>query len=229
MTLEPYSLSGYLMATSTGSKVTATLLTEAGALHHYGHIEDTKWDEYLMRSSQPLMMEDRFGAVGPFEYRLKCRRSGSRILIMGENTRIAEAALSKLRAKEPQSSVLIHLTVKVDALVRQITAKPGPYSLSFVHARLQNSSLKATSFYGEDITEASLFRDNLELLTCYTCGLRDVQSATEVLRIGNDGHVFFFAPRAKAQLASRFAEVQSVLSFLSKSEFIVGPEMGQPY
>lgn len=221
---ETSTLSGYLMATSTGARVSPAGLTHVGGLRQFRQLYNTKWEEYIMDSAVPLMMEDRSGAKGPFEYRIRCRRSGPRVLVMGDTTRVADVALGRIRAKETEDTVLVHLNVRVDSLVKDITKTPGAYTISFVHARLQGSVLKATSFYGEDITEASFFRDNLKLLTCYTCGLRDVQTGIEILRVGGDGHIFFFAPRNEGQLTTRLGEVEAVLGFLNAGGYLSSPE-----
>src|ERR1700722_17588830 len=100
MNQDSSSLSGYLVYTSEGVSITRDALTASGALRWHKGVPNTKWEEYALRSPVALMMEDRFGAPGPFDYVITCRRSGERLLLLGENSRIATASLERLREKE---------------------------------------------------------------------------------------------------------------------------------
>ena len=141
----------------------------------------------------PLRGEDTDNTPGPFRYLLVCRRSGPRVLLLSLNRQIVDHVLKEVlnRLFVP---ALHPVPIAVDTLVKNLTLHPRVYALSFVHARVPafGTSLRAVSFYGEDLAEASLFRENASLMNFFTCGLRRAHGGNEILRVGNDGTISFY-------------------------------------
>ena len=91
------------------------------------------------------------------------------------------------------------------------------YALSFAHATTPafGTSLRAISFYGDDLAEASLFRDQIGLMVFFTCGLREAAGGSEVVRLGAEGGISFFLTEAR-----RVLEVEKTLTFLRPEGYL---------
>jgi hypothetical protein len=107
--------------------------------------------------------------------------------------------------------------IGVDQLVKSLTQKPTTYVVSFAHARVPafGAVLRAISFYGDDLGDAALFRQQLNLMVFYTCGLREARGGGEIVRLGSDGSVSFYLHGP-----SKVLEVEEVFRFLRVSGYL---------
>jgi hypothetical protein len=194
-------------------------LEQYGHLRFLSEIGGSKWEKYLYASPTPLRNEDRLGASAPFEYEIICRRSGSRILVLSEGRNIVEH-LVKDGLDLMLAPGLRKVSIAVQELVNAIAARPTLYVLSFVHARVPafGASLRSVSFYGDDLAEASLFRDQMELLIFFVCGLRRATGGPEIVRLGADGAISF---RLSSPVEDRIREVEEILRFLRVEQYLV--------
>ena len=118
------------------------------------------------------------------------------------------------------SPVLQRVPIAVDSLVKDLTVHPTVYAMSFVHARVPafGTSLRAISFYGEDLADASLFRESASLMNFYTCGLRSVNGGGEIVRLGSDGTISFYMRGSEDVQA-----VEEALHFLRSHGYLKEP------
>lgn len=209
-----YNLGGFLLDWSERNVVRTDLL-KCDSLTFVRKIPNTHWEEFEYLSQIALRGEDEISTAKPYRYVLICRRSGSRIILLSFNRDIVEhlleSELSKIFVPKLRA-----VSIAVDELVRGITAHPTKYSLSFVHARVPafGTALRSVSYYGDDLADASLFRDNVDLMNFFICGLRPTVGKSEIVRVGTDGTLSFYMPNV-----ARLNEVEEVFSFLRKEGY----------
>ena len=181
-------------------------------------IPSSQWEEYTYKCDVAFRGEDHYGVPSPYEYAVVIRRSGPRCLILASARNIAQHLISTDLARVI-SPRLVTVSIAVDNLVRKLCQKPTVYVLSFVHARLPafGASLRSVSLYGDDLAEASMFRDHVGLMNFFTCGLRRAVGGPELLRLGADGTVSFYLTDPH-----RVLEVEGVLSFLRQEGYLSG-------
>jgi hypothetical protein len=173
------------------------------------------WEQFLFESHEPLAGEDRRIFKPPYRYPILVRRSGTRFLLLSNHKDVAEHLVVQLGPLfRPR---LRSVMIAVDQLVKALTLKPTKYVVSFAHARVPafGAVLRAISFYGDDLGDAALFRQQLDLMVFYTCGLREARGGGEIVRLGSDGSVSFYL-----HTGSRVLEVEGVLRFLNKSGYL---------
>jgi hypothetical protein len=185
-------------------------LEQCTALQYKGPIGDSRWEEFTFVSEQPLRGEEDRGRDGPFRYLVVCRRSGRRIAILSLSRRIVDRLTARL-VSEVFALRFRRVTIAVDSLVKALVEHPTVYSLSFACARAPafGAALRNVSFYGDDLGEASLFRENLHLLNCFVCGIRAVSGGSEIVRLNSDGRISFKMPKPDT-----VRQVEHVLRFL---------------
>jgi|SRR5215213_4044748 len=175
------------------------------------------WEEFELVSPKPLLDEEE-GREPPYLYKLVCRITGSQFLMLARGRKIVDY-LWENDLRTIFGAQLRRVSIKVDELVKLIASSPDRYVLSTVYARVPafGESLRAVSFYGDDIAEAELFRDNIRLLNCYTCGVRDVVGGAEIVRLGTDGYVYF-----NFTGLSSIRKVDKVLLFVIENDLMYG-------
>lgn len=179
-------------------------------------IAGSKWERFVYTSELAFKGEDLYGAKPPFRYPIVARRSGHRILLLSLAKRIIDHMVEgKLNQVFPP--YFRRVSIAVDALVKAMVSKPTVYSLTFVHARVPafGASLRSVSFYGDDLTEAALFRDNVAVMNFFTCGLRYAAGGPELMRVGGDGSISFYMGTPKV-----VQEVESALRFLRAEGYL---------
>ena len=179
--------SGLLLESSSRLIQRADLL-KCAVLTFEEKIGNTGWERFTFHSLTALYGEDINLTRPPFRYPVLFRRSGTRLLALSVTRMIVEHLV------ESELNVTLghgfrRVSIGIDRLVKNISNHPTTYALSFAHARVPafGASLRAVSFYGEDLAEASLFRDQLSLMVFFTCGLREAHGGAEIVRLGGDG------------------------------------------
>ena len=215
MSNEPRNLSGLLLELPSRAIQRADLLGSK-ALGYEGKVGTSSWERFTYRSQTPLHGEDVALSHPPFRYPMICRRSGTRLLALSVTRMIVEHLLES-ELNGALSLKLKRVAIGVDQLVKNLANKPTEYALSFAHARVPafGASLRAVSFYGEDLAEAALFRDQLSLMVFFTCGLREANGGSEIVRLGGDGYVSFMMSGPRKVL-----EVERALSFLREQGYL---------
>ena len=210
------SLSGVVLERVAGV-VQRERLTEGGKLTYRHPLGDSKWELYDFFSGVPLRGEDPELVLGPFVYPVVCRRSGPRVLVMSVTRDITDAAIGHDFDQLLVNERLNRVPIAVDSLVKAISERPTKYVLSFVHARVPafGAALRSVSFYGDDLGEASLFRDHINIFNFFTCGLRPAVGGGEIVRLGSDGTVSFSNIDE-----DRVVEVERVLGFLRQGGYL---------
>lgn len=173
------------------------------------------WEQFVFESHEPLAGEDKRIFKPPYQYPILIRRSGARFLLLSTHKEVSAHLVGLLHLLfRPQ---LRNVVIAVDHLVKALTQKPTTYVVSFAHARVPafGAILRAISFYGDDLGDAPLFRQQLDLMVFYTCGLREARGGNEIVRLGSDGSVSFYL-----QVPSKVLEVEGVLRFLKMSGYL---------
>lgn len=179
-------------------------------------ITSTKWEEYSYSSQKPLRGEDITITKPPFTYQVICRRSGPRLLLLSVDKEITEFVVEK----DLSTFLVPHLRrvgIAVDKLVNDIAEMPDNYALSLVHARVQifGSSLRSVSFYGDNLAEAPLFRDQMSSMTFFKCGLKHLSGGAEIVQLGIGGEVSLRLTDSR-----RIADTEAVLRFLRAKGYL---------
>jgi hypothetical protein len=215
MTDDPNNLSGYILE-SPFDVIERHHLTISNVLAYQGRIGTTAWERFTYASPTPLRQEDPSLVAPPYHYPIIARRSRHRILVLSFSTKVIEYLLHNT-LKATFRSPLKHVPIAVDALVKALTAKPTNYVLSFAHSRVPafGVSLRAISYYGEDLAEASLFRDSIPLTQFFTCGLRLAAGGAELVRLGSEGMISFYY-----RDENTIRDVEKALSFLYKAGYL---------
>ena len=209
------NLSGFLLNWASRSVQVEHLLLSS-KLSYVGTVGTSRWDRFVYKSDTALRGEDTSQISGPFNYDVVCRRSGSRLLLLSNNREIVEHILEQ-ELNRKLIPRLRKMSIAVDQLVRLIAEKPTTYSLSYVHALVPafGTSLRWVTFHGNDLAEASLFRDHIELFNVLTCGLKYTIGGKEIVKLGGDGTVSFFMTNN-----NRVNEIEKVLTFLRDQGYL---------
>lgn len=212
---EFFHLTGYLFAVD--QRVTRENLTSNSSIVFRRPMYAKGWEEYEFHSPRPLLDDEELREP-PYVYKLVCRRTGVQFALLARAKKVVDYLWENdLRALfGPQLS---RVSIKIDELVRLLSKSPDRYVLSTVYARVPafGESLRAISFYGDDIAEAVLFRQNISLLNCYTCGVRDVVGGPEIVRLGTDGYLYFAFTGANS-----IKRVDQVLLFVVENDLMYG-------
>jgi hypothetical protein len=174
-----------------------------------------RWEQFVYESHEPLGGEDKRLVRPPYHYPVLVRRSAARFLLLSNHKEVAPHIIGLLRQSfKPR---LRGIMIGVDQLVKSLTQKPTTYVVSFAHARVPafGAVLRAISFYGDDLGDAALFRQQLNLMVFYTCGLREARGGGEIVRLGSDGSVSFYLHGP-----SKVLEVEEVFRFLRVSGYL---------
>lgn len=211
--LVSHFVGGFLLNNPSG-EVQQSDMARLTSLHFMTVLKGTRWEQWRFTSSKPLHGETEVAAQ--FSYDVVCRRSGPRLLLVSVSKEVAEHILVALESVF--APTLRKVPIAVDRLVREITQRPTVYALSYVHARVPafGTSLKSVSFWGEDLAEASLFCDSIDLMSFTKCGLRKTAGGQEIVTLSGDGFVSF-----RMGGISHVLEVERVLSFLRESDYLV--------
>jgi len=172
------------------------------------------WIQSTYVSDKALTDDSKNDEDQSYLYPLIWRISGQRVLLLSYDRKIVEDFRYKLA--ELTGVKIEPINIAVDSFVKDTSSDPGEFVLSTVYARVSayGTCLKSISFYGDDIAEAKFFRDGLDFFNCHTCGIRRIKSGSEILRISNDGSIFF-----RYSTASKLKEVENVLSYLKKKGY----------
>lgn len=209
------NLSGYILESPT-EVVERQQLAECNQLCFLRLIGQTKWEQFAYDCQAPFRHEDPSQVKPPYRYPLVVRRSGKRVLLLSFNSRIIEHLMESV-LRSTFRPPLRHVPIAVDALVKALVEKPTTYALSFAHARVPafGVSLRSISYYGDDLAEASLFRDSIALTRFFTCGLRSAAGGTELVRLGSDGMISFYHRDDRS-----IKEVEKALGFLRDTGYL---------
>src|SRR6478735_1788471 len=155
-------------------------------------LSDPGWELFRFQSTEALHGEDTKLIQPPFHYSVVCRRSGRRALVLSANREIVEHILTT-GLNQVFIPPLQRVFIAVDKLVKDLTSHPMAYVLSFAHARVPafGTSLRAVSYYGDDLAEASMFREQLSQSIFFTCGLKEAHGGSEIVRLNRDAGVSF--------------------------------------
>jgi hypothetical protein len=191
-------------------------------LEFHSTLHGSRWEQFVYSAAIAFRGEDLLGKKPPFRYRVVVRRSGARLLVLSDARRIVEH-LVDTSLNDLFPPYLRRVSIGVDALVKAMVKKPTIYSLTFVHARVPafGASLRSVSFYGDDLTEASLLRENVALMNFFTCGLRPAAGGQELVRIGGDGSISFYLVKSTV-----LQEIENALAFLKQQGYLSSEVLG---
>lgn len=194
---KPERLGGYLLrykGPPASSGVSASDIEQELLIRKSASIEPIGWEFFSLLTKESLRPDREEEGRGPYRYEILCRRLGAYVILASDSRNIVDYLLSKKRFMYADKPPFVPIKIHVDRLVRKITHDPTSYAINFVHAKVSGfgDALKSMSLYGDDITEAKLFRDSIDLMSCTRCGLSDISEGFEVIRVGNDGSINFF-------------------------------------
>lgn len=210
---------GYLLASKDEKIVNEKFLSIKG-LSFEGVIAGLEgWESFTYKSNKPLLGEDELDLQGPYFYPIISRRSGLRVLLLCNGKPVIDHLLNLYsNIYQPK---LIPIRFSIHEMVCDIAENPKNYVLTAVHARVDayGNNLKATSFYGEDVGEATIFRENIELFSCFSCGIKDAKKKYELIRLSSDGIISFRLYRFVELL-----DIEKILGYVAENGYYIFPE-----
>ena len=211
----PLRLNGYLLEWPFGPLNRSHLL-QCGGTTFQELVGISKWEKYNYISKNPLSNEKKRGIDGPYRYTVVCRRSGQRMAILSSSRGIVDGFVDQL-TKEVLAMRMQRVAIAVDSLVKSLSRRPTAYCLSYAYARVPafGTALRNASFFGDDLGEASWFRESTSLMTFYQCGLRSVVGGQEIVKFGSDGALSF-----NLNSPNKVLKIEEVLSFLRNESYL---------
>lgn len=172
---------------------------------------------YLLNfiSNEPLLKEPT-DQQPPFVYKIVLRTSGKKALLLSPSRKIVNHILD-IGLNPSTRKMITKIFIDVDSLATHVTEDPDEYLLTLVHARVNafGDAMNAISFYGDDISRASLFREQRELFTAYSCGIRNINSKDELIRLGSNGYISFSFKKS-----NNGSHIDIVLRYISDKGFL---------
>ena len=157
------------------------------------------WQFLRLSSNRPLLDES---GPGPFVYSYLFRESGNRFILfslsdLGNQIVIDRARLSNL-VEEPQ--IDINKLVRHNVWPPNIEAEPQgrKFILNAVWAAIsgEGKGLRTVSFFGDNLAEGKIFKDNLEFagpeVLPYRVSLREISAKHELASIGSKGELSIY-------------------------------------
>lgn len=154
------------------------------------------WEHYCFKTVKPLLHEEISMRDGMFSYRLLCRRSRSRFILLAESRGIVSEFINTQLNKHYRTHYR-----KVDIGIQKLildylhAENDSEYTLCQAYARVVEfkNALDSLSFYGNDLAASAIFNDcalhkNIEF---HACGLRLRTTRTETLRVNSYGGISF--------------------------------------
>ncbi|MEA1647832.1 hypothetical protein UAJ10_02205 [Nitrospirillum sp. BR 11164] len=174
------------------------------------------WDFMEFKSNIPLDNEDHGILSPPYLYKIMCRRSGPRVLLLSTGKKIVDVLIEK-EINTTLSPNLRPAHLKINDLVHLIVKSPDRYLLTSVYCRTPayGADLQSLSMFGDDVGNAELFREIMDRMTAYRCGLGRLRDRKEIVRLGSDGAISFFWENER-----RAKEVESTLNYLKNNNLI---------
>ena len=211
-------LGGYLMASK--NPITSSGwgdFVESSGCELVSKLASPGWFTYIFKSNRPLLNEPP-DIPPPYEYVVVLRASGDKALLISPTKRIINYLLNEVIASDI-IKYFYKVTIDVNSIVGYISEHPDIYLLSYVHGRVQafGDALRGISFYGKDLARAKLFRDQIDMMTAYTCGIRNLQTRKEIVRLSSDGSISFNFSKAHSGKL-----VEDVLAYVSNLGFLKG-------
>lgn len=153
---------------------------------------ETYWDIYNYESSLPLAGEELFNITGPFIYPIVCCIAQQRLLLLSHNKKIINVFIDHIHLNNSRLK-LTNCFIDVDSFVREISNNKPDYLLTSINAFYpgRSDSIKYLSFYGDNISNADIFKNHMQSMNFYKCGIRETNSIEELLKVGNDGTISF--------------------------------------
>lgn len=156
------------------------------------------WEYYSFTSDIPLNGNDERYYYNenydgsPFINELLCCRAIGHLLIFTRGKREYNYFLEHILNKGSIALELKSCFISVDSFVK-IGAKEKDYSLTSISAfyRGIGDSLKSIRFFGEDVTSSDLFKNNIDEIKIYRCGIKELSQVDEMISIGTDGSLYF--------------------------------------
>jgi hypothetical protein len=183
-----------------------------------------EWQKIVLQSKIPLAGEFNDSQIDFFSYLFFVRTSGNHVLIVSERSKLVEWLLKEMVLFDKVIRPRIH----VAKLVKDLTFRPGAYTLSGVFANVDGYGklLQSISLYGNDLAQATFFKDNLYQFIPFRVTLREVVSGKEIISIGVRGETgFYYSSGLEKKTLEKVIEV---LSFLNKEKYIEWP-VGRQY
>ena len=177
--------------------------------------EENAWRQLVYTSNVPLIDSD-FLSKPPYDYILFYRQSLKRAIFLSITSKLIRLVEEHL-AKMLNLISLKAVNIDVDGLVNEIANNPCEFVITALHAKTAGfgAPLKSVSFYGEDITQVSLYYNHKENLQCHMCGLRNISSYSESVRVGSEGQVQCYYRTPKDLIG-----VEQGLGYIMKLDFL---------
>ena len=150
-------------------------------------------------------------------YKIFFRQSEERALLLSEAQPVVEEIMRYI-AKSIGSNKIEFVYIDVNGLVNMIMEQPDNYIVTAIHAKTSGygARLKSVSLYGNDITSVSLLLDNKNNFVFYMCGLREVKSFRESVRIGKEGQVSCYY-----NSIGSLKNIENTLKYITLNNFLI--------
>ncbi|GLX79479.1 hypothetical protein tinsulaeT_28190 [Thalassotalea insulae] len=181
-------------------------------------IGDTNWCFLVYTSSKAILEDDEVSESGLYEYRILARWGGESFIFAAQSKDISDILIHKLLGKSNLS--IFKQGINIDSFVRQIMEEPNHYSFKYLHVKCfaWGTSLNSMSLFGEDITASNLLRENSKLFNFTTCGVSEITSSKETVRIGTKGTLSLTLGSIQREKETQLTTIDKILRYLKINE-----------
>jgi hypothetical protein len=157
-------------------------------------VENTRWVSFWLHSKMPLSRGDETEADGTFVYPFLLRTAEDRLILVSR-----EGLVQKLFERLGIAGHIESPRIGVDQLARDLVFPPlqpesdkgsgRKYLIGAMWASVEGyaRTLRTVQAFGDDLAEASLFREILQQSVVTRLGLRDPRSDKDLLSINSAG------------------------------------------
>jgi hypothetical protein len=184
----------------------------------------SRWDEYLLKSPVPLADEPD-GGHG-YQYQIYIVRGFAKMILLAHRRRIVDYAMGRILDRRIFPN-LRKVSVFVDQMIEHCRQPNSDFLVTSLHGRFAGpgTDLRSISFYGDDVTQSSLYANYHQLFNFHSGGIgrrlfgglprvRSMEDG-EIVRVASDGFVNLnLTTRTRAQ------ELIEVVNFVMVNRWV---------
>jgi hypothetical protein len=177
-------------------------------------ISGTEWYSFLLKTKEPINIDDIPSNNGFFEYPFVCRWGGESLIFASSSKDSATFFIEKLI---PLTGLSFRQQgIDVNGFVRKTKNEPNRFTITYISARVSSwgAALRSVSFFGEDITSSGILRENLDKFSVTSCGVGEAIYSREALRLGTRGSINF-----SVSASNNYNSIDNILKYIKYYKF----------
>lgn len=180
-----------------GSASPAAIFRGVRSVSAFEVLRERKWFSFAWTPPADLSLHPEVAAAAggvPVSYPFLLRESSDRFILLSTHHSVVQAFLRACGVESVIEYPRVNIVQLVSAVTSTTQAEGRSYRLGAVFAAAEGygRSLKTVAFWGDDLGDASLFREISPKLAPFRAAVRDVRSDREIASIGSGGEVSLF-------------------------------------